>query len=116
MAAWDWWYYAEKLRKLKYDLDESQLKPYFTLDNTFKGAFMVAERLFGIRFRSVDNLPVYHPSVATWECLDADGSHLAYFYTDCFVRPTKRQGAWMTNFVDAYNFGGEDQRPSVVNV
>lgn len=116
LAAWDWWYYAEKLRKLKYDLDESQLKPYFTLDNTFKGAFMVAERLFGIKFRPVDNLPVYHPSVATWECLDADGSHLAYFYTDCFVRPTKRQGAWMTNFVDAYNFGGEDQRPSVVNV
>ena len=116
LAAWDWWYYAEKLRKLKYDLDESQLMPYFSLDNVRKGSFMVAETLFGIKFRKVDNLPVYHPSVETWECLDADGSHLAYFYTDCFVRPTKRQGAWMTNFTGQYNFAGQSQRPTIVNV
>ena len=116
LEAWDWWYYAEKLRKQKYDLDESQLTPYFSLDNVRKGSFMVAETLFGIKFKKVDNLPVYHPSVETWECLDADGSHLAYFYTDCFVRPTKRQGAWMTNFTNEYNFAGNSQRPTIVNV
>jgi len=116
LEAWDWWYYAEKLRKQKYDLDESQLMPYFSLDNVRKGSFMVAETLFGIKFKKVDNLAVYHPSVETWECLDADGSHLAYFYTDCFVRPTKRQGAWMTNFTDEYNYGGRSQRPTIVNV
>ena len=116
LEAWDWWYYAEKLRKQKYDLDESQLMPYFSLDNVRKGSFMVAETLFGIKFKKVDNLPVYHPSVETWECLDADGSHLAYFYTDCFVRPTKRQGAWMTNFTDEFNYGGRSQRPTIVNV
>ncbi len=104
------------LRKQKYDLDESQLMPYLSLDNVRKGSFMVAETLFGIKFRKVDNLPVYHPSVETWECLDADGSHLAYFYTDCFVRPTKRQGAWMTNFTYEYNFAGQSQRPTIVNV
>ena len=116
LAAWDWWYYAEKVRKQKYDLDETQLMPYFSLDNVRKGSFMVAETLFGIKFRKVDNLPVYNPSVETWECLDADGSHLAYFYTDCFVRPTKRQGAWMSNFTGAYNYGGRSQRPTIVNV
>lgn len=116
LEAWDWWYYAEKLRKQKYDLDESQLMPYFSLDNVRKGSFMVAETLFGIKFKKVDNLPVYHPSVETWECLDADGSHLAYFYTDCFVRPTKRQGAWMTNFTDEFNYAGQSQRPTIVNV
>ena len=116
LAAWDWWYYAEKLRKQKYDLDESQLMPYFSLDNVRKGSFMVAETLFGIKFKKVDNLPVYNPTVETWECLDSDGTHLAYFYTDCFVRATKRQGAWMTNFTDEYNFGSRSQRPTIVNV
>lgn len=116
LQAWDWWYYAEKLRKKQYDLDESELMPYFTLDNTRKGAFMVAEKLFGIKFVKVSDLPVYNDVVETWECLDADGSHLAYFYSDCFVRATKRQGAWMTNFTDCYNFGGESQRPAIVNV
>lgn len=116
LEAWDWWYYAEKLRKQKYDLDESQLMPYFSLDNVRKGSFMVAETLFGIKFKKVDNLPVYNPSVETWECLDADGTHLAYFYTDCFVRPTKRQGAWMTNFTDEFNYAGQSQRPTIVNV
>ena len=116
LEAWDWWYYAEKLRKQKYDLDESQLMPYFSLDNVRKGSFMVAETLFGIKFKKVDNLAVYHPSVETWEGLDADGSHLAYFYTDCFVRPTKRQGAWMTNFTDEFNYAGQSQRPTIVNV
>ncbi len=116
LAAWDWWYYAEKLRKQKYDLDESQIMPYLSLDNVRKGSFMVAETLFGIKFKKVENLPVYNPSVETWECLDSDGSHLAYFYTDCFVRPTKRQGAWMTNFTDEYNYAGRSQRPTIVNV
>lgn len=116
LAAWDWWYYAEKLRAQKYSLDENELMPYFTIDNTRKGVFMVAEKLFGIEFRKVDHLPVYHPTVETWECLDADGSHLAYFYSDCFVRATKRQGAWMTIFTESFDFGGRSQRPTIVNV
>ena len=116
LEAWDWWYYAEKLRKQKYDLDETELMPYFSLDNVRKGSFMVAETLFGIKFQKVDYLPVYHPSVETWECLDSDGTHLAYFYTDCFVRPTKRQGAWMNNITDEYDFGGHSQRPTIINV
>ena len=116
LEAWDWWYYAEKLRKQKYNLDESQLMPYFTLENARKGSFMVAETLFGIKFRKVEGLPVYNDGVETWECLDSDGSHLAYFYTDCFVRATKRQGAWMNNITDSYNFGGENVRPCIVNV
>lgn len=116
LEAWDWWYYAEKLRKQKYNLDESQLMPYFTLENARNGSFMVAETLFGIKFRKVEGLPVYNDGVETWECLDSDGSHLAYFYTDCFVRATKRQGAWMNNITDSYNFGGENVRPCIVNV
>lgn len=116
VEAWDWWYYSEKLRAAKYNLDEAQLMPYFTLDNARKGSMAVAEHLFGIKFRKVEGLPVYNPTVETWECLDSDGSHLAYFYTDCFVRATKRQGAWMNNFTPAYDFGGESARPCIVNV
>ena len=116
LEAWDWWYYTEKLREAKYALSESELRPYFSLDNVRKGAFMVSEKLFGMKFQPIEGLDVYHPEVETFEVLDADGSHLALFYTDYFPRATKRAGAWMTNLVDASNIDGENQRPMIVNV
>ena len=116
LEAWDWWYYTEKLREQKYALSESELRPYFSLDNVRKGAFMVSEKLFGMKFQPVEGLDVYHPEVETFEVLDADGSHLALFYTDYFPRATKRAGAWMNNIVDASNVDGENQRPMIVNV
>ena len=116
LEAWDWWYYTEKLRQQKYALSESELRPYFSLENVRKGAFMVSEKLFGIQFRPVEGLDLYHPEVETFEVLDADGSHLALFYTDYFPRATKRAGAWMNNIVDASNIDGENQRPMIVNV
>ena len=116
LEAWDWWYYTEKLREQKYDLSESELRPYFSLDNVRKGAFMVSEKLFGMKFQPVEGLDVYHPEVETFEVLDADGSHLALFYTDYFPRATKRAGAWMSNIVDASDIDGENQRPMIVNV
>ena len=116
LEAWDWWYYTEKLREAKYALSESELRPYFSLDNVRKGAFMVSEKLFGMKFQPIEGLDVYHPEVETFEVLDADGSHLALFYTDYFPRATKRAGAWMNNIVDASNIDGENQRPIIVNV
>ena len=116
LEAWDWWYYTEKLREQKYALSESELRPYFSLDNVRKGAFMVSEKLFGMKFQKVEGLDIYHPEVETFEVLDADGSHLALFYTDYFPRATKRAGAWMNNIVDASNIDGENQRPIIVNV
>ncbi|MBR5847768.1 MAG: M3 family metallopeptidase [Bacteroidaceae bacterium] len=116
LEAWDWWYYTEKLREAKYALSESELRPYFSLDNVRKGAFMVSEKLFGMKFQPIEGLDVYHPEVETFEVLDADDSHLALFYTDYFPRATKRAGAWMNNIVDASNIDGENQRPIIVNV
>ncbi len=116
LEAWDWWYYTEKLREAKYALSESELRPYFSLENVRKGAFMVSEKLFGMKFQPIGGLDVYHSEVETFEVLDGDGSHLALFYTDYFPRATKRAGAWMNNIVDASNIDGENQRPMIVNV
>ena len=116
LEAWDWWYYTEKLREAKYALSESELRPYFSLESVRNGAFMVSEKLFGMKFQKVEGLDVYHPEVETFEVLDADGSHLALFYTDYVPRATKRAGAWMNNIVDASNIDGENQRPMIVNV
>ena len=116
LEAWDWWYYTEKLREAKYALSESELRPYFSLENVRKGAFMVSEKLFGMKFQPVEGLDVYHSEVETFEVLDGDGSHMALFYTDYFPRATKRAGAWMNNIVDASNIDGENQRPMIVNV
>lgn len=84
LAPWDWWYYAEKVRKAKYDLNEDELKPYFSLDNVREGAFMVANKLYGITITELKDMPVYHPDVRAFEVKDADGKHLAVFYTDYF--------------------------------
>lgn len=117
LQPWDWWYYAEKLRKEKYDLDEEQLRPYFKLENVRKGAFDLAHRLYGITIEPVEGLPVYHKDVETFKVLDADGSLLGIFYTDYFPRSTKRPGAWMNNVLSQYiDENGEDHRPIIVNV
>lgn len=98
LAGWDWWYYTEKLRKEKYDLDEEALKPYFQLENVRNGAFDVANKLFGIRFSPLQGIPVYHPDVEVFEVKDADGSQLGIFYVDYFPRAGKSGGAWMSNY------------------
>jgi len=98
LESWDWWFYAEKLRKEKYDLDENELKPYFSLDNVRDGMFAVAGKLYGITFTKVTNLPLYHADVETFEVKEADGSHLGILYLDYYPRESKSGGAWCTDF------------------
>jgi peptidyl-dipeptidase Dcp len=97
---WDWHYYAEKVRKARYDLDDQTLRPYFELERVRDGAFLVANRLYGVSFIPRPDLPVYHPEVKAFEVRDADGSLLAIFYTDYFPRPGKRVGGWTSRFRD----------------
>ena len=98
LEAWDWWYYTEKLRKEKYNLEESEIKPYFKLENVRDGAFYVANKLYGITLTKLDNVPVYHPDVEVFEVKAQDGSQLGIFYVDYFPRSGKRGGAWMNNY------------------
>lgn len=114
-AAWDWWQYAEKVRKAKYDLDEASLKPYLSLDNVLKGAFDTANKLWGLTFTEIHNIDVYHPDVRVWEVKDNDGSHLGIFMGDYFTRSNKRGGAWMSSFKGQSNLDLRE-RPVVVNV
>ena len=112
LASWDWWYYAEKLRKQKYDLDEEQTKPYFSLDNVREGIFYVANRLYGLQFERRTDIPVYHPEVEAWEVKEADGAHVGVLYMDFHPRDGKRVGAWNTSFRDqAYKDGKKVQYP-----
>lgn len=105
LASWDWWYYAEKLRKQKYDLDEAELKPYFQLENVRNGMFWVAKQLYGIQFRKIDSIPVYHPDVEAYEVTEADGSHTGILYLDYHPRASKQVGAWCTSYRDAHYRG-----------
>jgi len=98
LQSWDWWFYAEKVRKAKYNLDEAELKPYFSLDNVQKGLFYVANKLYGITFEKRSDLPVYHPEVVAYEVKDKDKSHLAVLYMDFHPRDGKRVGAWCTGY------------------
>lgn len=98
LESWDWWFYAEKLRKQKYDLDENELKPYFSLNNVRDGMFAVANKLYGITFTRVTNLPVFQNDVETFEVKEADGSHLGILYMDYYPRESKSGGAWCTDF------------------
>jgi peptidyl-dipeptidase Dcp len=100
LEPWDWWFYAEKLRKEKYDLDEEQLRPYFKMENVRDGMFSVANNLFGLSFVRRTDIPVFHPEVETYEVKDADGSVIGLFFMDFFLRESKRGGAWMTSFRD----------------
>lgn len=113
LEAWDWRYYAEKVRKEKYDLDEEQLRPYFSLENVRQGAFMTATKLFGITFTELKNIPEYHPDNYVYEVKDKDGSHLGVLYMDFHPRASKRGGAWCGSFRDQYKQNGKDIRPVV---
>jgi peptidyl-dipeptidase Dcp len=98
LKMWDWWYYAEKVRKAKYDLDESQLKPYFKLDNVIDGMIYVANKLYGIKFIKRTDLPVYNEEVIAYEVQEADGKHIGVFYMDFHPRAGKNNGAWCTGY------------------
>lgn len=113
--AWDWAFYGEQVRQAKYAIDESQIKPYFALDNVLvDGVFWTASQLFGLTFTERADIPVYHPDVRVWEIFDEDGTGLALFYGDFFARDSKSGGAWMGNFVEQSTLNGT--RPVIYNV
>jgi len=113
-AAHDWWHYAEKIRKDRYDLDENALKPYFQLESVRAGAFELANRLFGLTLEPVD-VPTWNDVVTAYEVRDDDGSHLGIFMFDMFARDSKRGGAWMNSYRPASNIDGDNVRPIVTN-
>ena len=112
----DWWYYAEKLRKEKYDLDENELRPYFSLDNARDGAFAVANKLYGITFTRINDIPLPHPDAQAFEVKEADGSHVGVLYMDFFPRESKRQGAWCGSYRDHQVVDGKEITPVVTIV
>ena len=112
IEAWDWSYYAEKVRAQKYALNESQTKPYFKADSVLKGVFTAAERIYGICIEPAPEVEVYNPTVKAYKLLEPDGSLIGIFYRDYYVRPTKRGGAWMNNFREEE----AGVRPIIVNV
>lgn len=114
LAPWDWRYYAEKLRKAKYELDEAEIKPYFQLDKMIEAAFETARRLFGLTFTPV-SAPLYHPDARAFEATDAAGQHVGLFIGDYFARGSKHSGAWMTSLRDQEKLLGE-VRPIILNV
>jgi len=115
LQPYDWSYYSEQIRKAKYDLDESQVKPYFELNNVLQnGVFYAANQLYGITFKERKDLPVYEPDVRVFEVFDSDGKHLALFYCDYFKRDNKNGGAWMDSFVGQSKLMGT--QPVVFNV
>ncbi len=116
LEPWDWWYYAEKVRKEKYQLDEEMLRPYFKLENCIEGVFYVANKLHGIKFEERNDIPKYHPDVKVFEVKEADGSHIGIFYVDYFPRVSKRSGAWMTSFRKQSMLDGKMINPIIVNV
>lgn len=117
LEPWDWWYYAEKLRKSKYDLDEEQIKPYFELSNVRRGAFGVAHKLYGLNFEQINDMPVYNKDVEVFRATDANGNLVGILYTDYFPRAGKRPGAWMNNICSQHvDAKGVDHRPVIINV
>jgi peptidyl-dipeptidase Dcp len=116
LEPWDWRYYAERLRRNRFDLDSRALLPYFPLDQVREGAFRTANRLFGITFNEREDLPIYHPEVLTYLVQDRDGSFLGIYYADYHPRPGKRGGAWMESFRRQWLRQGKDVRPVVYTV
>lgn len=115
LEPWDWNFYAEQVRKAKYDLDENEIKPYFEVRTVLeKGVFYAAEKFYGITFKVRPDLPVYHPDVVAYEVFDRDGKSLAIYYLDFYTRSNKNGGAWMSNFVEQ-SFT-TDTKPVIVNV
>jgi len=116
LEAWDWWHYAEKVKKEKYALNDAMLRPYFKMENVRKGAFDVAEKLYGIKFVKRNDVQLYHPDVEVFEVFESDGSHLGIFYSDYFPRDSKRSGAWSSSFRSQSNIDGNFITPLVYNV
>jgi peptidyl-dipeptidase Dcp len=110
---YDWRYYTEKIRKERFDLDEEELKPYFSLDNVRKGVFQVTEKLYGIQFKALTDVPKYHEDVTVWEVLEKDGTHLGVLYMDFHPRESKRGGAWMTSYRSQKTVDGKRVAPVV---
>ena len=115
LAPWDWRYYAEKLRKAEYDLDDAELKPYFQLDKMIEAAFDTANRLFGLSFSELKDLTLYHPDVRAFEVKNRNGEHVGLFLGDYFARSSKRSGAWMSAFRTQHRLDG-NVSPIIVNV
>ena len=118
IAPWDYYYYAEKVRQKKYDLDESKVREYFALDSVRNGIFTMAEKLYGVKFTEMPDAPKYYPEVTVYDVTDAaSGEHIAVFMTDYFPRESKRQGAWMSEFKGSWqNEDGTSSRPIIYNV
>jgi peptidyl-dipeptidase Dcp len=111
----DWWYYAEKLRKQKYNLDDNELRPYFKLENVREGAFTVANKLYGITFTPIENIPLPHPDARAFEVKEAGGKHLAVLYMDFYTRESKGQGAWCGGYRD-HKWEGRREIAPVITV
>ncbi len=110
---YDWRYYTEKIRKKRYDLDEQELKPYFSLENVRNGIFAVTERLYGLKYNELKDVPKYHEDVTVWEVIDRDGSHLGILYMDMHPRASKRGGAWMTSYRKQQMINGTRKAPVI---
>lgn len=113
LQRWDYAFYAEKLKKEKYGIDNEALKPYFKLENVVEGTFTIANKLFGLTFKENKQIPVYHPEVKAYEVFDDKGQFVAVYYADFFPREGKRSGAWMTSYLDQHIKNGKDIRPHV---
>ncbi|MBX2974701.1 MAG: M3 family metallopeptidase [Ignavibacteriaceae bacterium] len=116
LEAWDWRYYAEKLKKEKYSFDDEMLRPYFKLENVIQGVFDVSSKLFGLKFEKRNDIQTYHPEVTVFEVKEADGKHIGILYTDYFPRESKRGGAWMNAFRKQQKAKGENVTPIICNV
>lgn len=116
LEPWDWWFYAEKVKKEKYALDEEMIRPYFVIDNVREGAFWLATQLFGIKFKERKDIQVYHEEVKTFEVMEQDGSHIGILYVDYHPRPVKRGGAWMNSYRKQYKENGKNITPIITNV
>ncbi len=110
---YDWRYYTEKIRKERFDLDEEELKPYFSLDNVRKGVFQVTQKLYGIEYKELNNVPKYHPDASVWEVTEADGSPVGIVYMDFHPRDSKRGGAWMTSYRTQRTVDGKRLAPVI---
>lgn len=117
LESWDWWYYAEKIRKEKYDLDEEEIRPYFELGSVLDGAFLLANKLWGLKFIEIDNIPVPHSEARAFEVKENNGSHIGVLYVDFFPRASKRGGAWMSSYRKQYRtIEGVNIPPVITNV
>lgn len=117
LMPWDWSYYSDKLKNAKYDLDDEMLKPYFELEHVKKGVFGLATRLYGLKFKKNNRIPVYNPEVEAFEVFDTDNKYIGVLYTDFHPRTTKRGGAWMTEYKGQWkDENGKDSRPHITIV